>query len=256
MGLGTVTSVSFTGDGVVLATTADTPVTGSGTLTPSLISQAKNVVSCGTVDGFKRGPDVSVACGGRPAGGMGLGTVTSVSFTGDGVVLAAMADTPVTGLGTLTPSLISQAKNVVLCGTVDGFKRGPDVSVLAAADLPSIPNASLANSSVTITAGTGLSGGGAFSLGSSVNISNAGVTAFTGDGTVLSNSASTGGVTASLASQAKNVVLAGPLTGSIAAPTFRALAAADLPAGMGLGTVTSVSFTGDGWCWRPRPIRR
>jgi len=58
----------------------------------------------------------------------------------------------------------------------------------------------------------------------------------TGDGTVLSSTPSTavttsGTLTAALAAQAKNVVLAGPSTGSNAAPTFRAIANADLPVG-------------------------
>lgn len=46
----------------------------------------------------------------------------------------------------------------------------------------------------------------------------------------------------SATSQAPNMVLAGPASGGAAAPTFRALVAADLPAGMGLGTVTQVGL--------------
>jgi hypothetical protein len=55
-------------------------------------------------------------------------------------------------------------------------------------------NAGLQNSSVTVTAGTGMSGGGAVALGGSVTLTNAGVTSVTGAGTV-SVSASTGAVT-------------------------------------------------------------
>lgn len=55
-------------------------------------------------------------------------------------------------------------------------------------------NSGLQNASVTVTAGTGLSGGGAVSLGSSVTLTNAGVTSLTA-GTGISVSASTGGVT-------------------------------------------------------------
>jgi hypothetical protein len=58
---------------------------------------------------------------------------------------------------------------------------------------------------------------------------------FTGDGTVLSSTPSSavtgsGTLTAALATQSENLVLAGPSSGSAAAPTFRALVAADLPA--------------------------
>lgn len=51
-----------------------------------------------------------------------------------------------------------------------------------------------------------------------------------------------GTLTGTLASQSANTVFAGPSTGSPAAPTFRALVAADLPAGT--GTVTSVDVSG------------
>ena len=55
-------------------------------------------------------------------------------------------------------------------------------------------NAGLQNSAVTVTAGTGMSGGGAVSLGSAVTLTNAGVTSLTGAGNVTV-SASTGAVT-------------------------------------------------------------
>ena len=55
-------------------------------------------------------------------------------------------------------------------------------------------NAGLQNSAVTVTAGTGMSGGGAVSLGSAVTLTNAGVTSVTGAGNVTV-SASTGAVT-------------------------------------------------------------
>ena len=55
-------------------------------------------------------------------------------------------------------------------------------------------NTGLQNSSVTVTAGTGMSGGGAVALGSSVTLTNAGVTSLTA-GTGISLSGSTGGVT-------------------------------------------------------------
>ena len=55
-------------------------------------------------------------------------------------------------------------------------------------------NTGLQNSSVTVTAGTGMSGGGAVALGSSVTLTNAGVTSVAA-GTGISVSASTGSVT-------------------------------------------------------------
>ena len=94
------------------------------------------------------------------------GTVTSVGGTGtvNGLSLS----------GTVTTS-----GNLTLGGTLSG-----------------IANSALTNSSVTVTAGSGMSGGGAVALGSSVTLTNAGVTSVTA-GTGISVSASTGGVTIS-----------------------------------------------------------
>jgi hypothetical protein len=55
-------------------------------------------------------------------------------------------------------------------------------------------NSGLQNSSVTVTAGTGMSGGGAVALGSSVTLTNAGVTSIVA-GTGISVSGATGAVT-------------------------------------------------------------
>ena len=60
-------------------------------------------------------------------------------------------------------------------------------------------NAGLQNSSVTVTAGSGLSGGGAVSLGGSVSLANAGVTSVVA-GTGISVSGATGAVTISTSS--------------------------------------------------------
>jgi len=93
-------------------------------------------------------------------------------------------------------------------------------------------NTGLQNSSVTVTAGTGMSGGGAVALGSSVTLTNAGVTSVTA-GTGISVSASTGGVTITNTSSASGTVTSvatgnglqgGTITSSgtlsLAAPSF------------------------------------
>jgi hypothetical protein len=61
--------------------------------------------------------------------------------------------------------------------------------------LSSIGNGSLTNSSVTVTAGTGMSGGGAVSLGGTVTLTNAGVTSITTNTGLSSNVSATGAVT-------------------------------------------------------------
>jgi hypothetical protein len=61
----------------------------------------------------------------------------------------------------------------------------------------SVTNAKLANTSVTVTAGTGMSGGGAVALGSSITLTNAGVTSNVA-GTGVSVSSGTGASTISI----------------------------------------------------------
>jgi hypothetical protein len=60
--------------------------------------------------------------------------------------------------------------------------------------------------------------------------------------TSVATATTTPALTFALSNAAQNSVFAGPATGGTGAPTFRALVSADMPSG--LGTVTSVSFTG------------
>jgi hypothetical protein len=110
-----------------------------------------------------------------------------------------------------------------------------------------VTNTQLVNSGVTVTAGTGLSGGGAVSLGGTVTLNVSGITSVVaGTGVSVSNAgigASTISIGQSVATSASpsfvdvtftgsktaNTVLAAP-NGSNGAPSFRVLAAADIPA--------------------------
>lgn len=126
--------------------------------------------------------------------------VTSVALSdGSTTPIYTISGSPVTTTGTLTFSLNTQSANKVFAGPSSGSAAQPSFRSLVVADLPtSIPNANLANSSVTVTAGTGLSGGGSVSLGSSITLTNAGVTSLATAGTyagALTLSGSTGAVT-------------------------------------------------------------
>ena len=84
--------------------------------------------------------------------------MTSVSWTGDGTIFTATADTPVTTSGTLTPaSLIAQTAHYVLAGPTSAGPTAPTFRALAAADLPTtgltITQWHGATTTATVTAG-------------------------------------------------------------------------------------------------------
>ncbi len=84
-------------------------------------------------------------------------------------------------------------------------------------------NTGLQNSSVTVTAGTGMSGGGAVALGSSTTLTNAGVTSVAA-GTGISVSASTGGITITNTAPATGGVTSlNGQTGAITNTTFNTI---------------------------------
>lgn len=74
-------------------------------------------------------------------------------------------------------------------------------------------------------------------------VSAGGVTSVTGDGSLITNSGSTGAVTLVLGTQTAATFLAGPLTGSAATPTFRAIAATDFNGGSGASSSTFLTGT-------------
>ena len=83
-----------------------------------------------------------------------------------------------------------------------------------------LPNAGLVNSSVTVTAGTGMSGGGSVALGSSVTLTNAGVTSNVA-GTGITVSGATGAVTITNAGVTSAVAGTGvTVSGATGAVTF------------------------------------
>jgi hypothetical protein len=112
-------------------------------------------------------------------------------------------------------------------------------------------NTGLQNSAVTVTAGTGMSGGGSVSLGGSTTLTNAGVTSIVA-GTGISVSGATGAVTVS-ASGGSGVTSAvagngisvsgstGAVTFSAACPTFNTIGSYTWGEFINTGTATSGS---------------
>ena len=139
------------------------------------------------------------------------GTVTSVGLALPSIF--SVSGSPVTASGTLTGTLTTQSANLVFAGPSTGAATAPTFRSLVAADIP------------------------ALSYATSVGLS--APTEFTVSGSPVTSS---GTLTLTKATQIANSVWAGPTTGVPAVPTFRALAASDIPS---LSYVTSVA-TGTG----------
>ncbi len=191
----------------------------------------------------------------------GTGTVTSVALTAPAIF--SVSGSPVTTSGTLAVSLATQTANKVWSGPTTGSAATPTFRALVSADVPDISATylttaaatagyqpldgdltalaaltgtnniyyrSAANTWTAVTIGTGLT----FSAGTLSNSDASTVTSvalalpgiFTVSGSPITTS---GTLTGTLATQSANLVWAGPTTGSAAAPTFRALVAADIP---------------------------
>lgn len=133
------------------------------------------------------------------AGG-GSGSVTSVALTAPSSILS-VSGSPITESGTIALSLATQDANYIWAGPTSGSAAAPTFRALVSADIPSLNYVT----SVGLSDSTGL-----------FNISGSPVTS---SGTLS---------LASLKNQSANTILAGPSSGSAAAPTFRALAVADI----------------------------
>jgi hypothetical protein len=108
----------------------------------------------------------------------GTGTVSSVASG------AGLSGGPITGSGTLsiatggvTNAMLQHSTTTVTAGA--GLTGGGAIALGGAGTLTvataGVSNAMLSHPSLTVTAGTGLSGGGAVALGSSITLANAGV---------------------------------------------------------------------------------
>jgi hypothetical protein len=102
-------------------------------------------------------------------------------------------------------------------------------------------NAGLQNSAVTVTAGTGMSGGGSVALGSSVTLTNAGVTSIVA-GTGISVSSATGAVTVTNTASSGVTSLNGA-TGAITNTNYSSIGSYAICSRLGGGTGTTYNNT-------------
>lgn len=140
--------------------------------------------------------------------------VTSVGLSLPGIF--TVSGSPVTTTGTLTAILATETANTVWAGPTTGIAAAPTFRALVSADLP---------------AGTGTVTSVGLSLPNIITVSGSPVT-------------TSGTLTGVLATQAANLVWAGPTTGAASAPTFRALVSADIPA-INLASSSSGGVTGN-----------
>ena len=142
-----------------------------------------------------------------PGSSYGTGTVTSVALSLPSIM--AVTGSPVTTSGTLTGTLTTQSVNTLFAGPSSGAAAAPTFRALTTADIPALDY-------VTSVA---------LALPSIMSVSGSPVT-------------SSGTLTGTLTTQSVNAIFAGPSSGAAAAPTFRSLTTADIPA---LSYVTSVA---------------
>jgi hypothetical protein len=114
----------------------------------------------------------------------GSGTVTSVTFTGDGTVLSSTPSTAVTSSGTVTASLNAQAANTALMGPTSGSNANPTFRKIVAADIP----AQYAARNFLLNADAGL-----WQRGTSTTTANSG-TAYQADRFYMTNSLGAAGI--------------------------------------------------------------
>jgi len=121
-------------------------------------------------------------------------TLTNKTISGASNTLSNIANASLTN-----SSITIAGQSTSLGGTVtaETIRTAIGTVVTGSSQITGIGNSQLTNSSVTVTAGTGLSGGGAVALGSSITLTNAGVTSNVA-GTGVTVSGATGAVTISI----------------------------------------------------------
>jgi len=222
----------FAGDNVIFTSTLQT-ASAAGTLTPSLLTQTQKTFLAGPTSGSAATPTFRViASTDLPAG---TGTVTSVTFTGDGTVLSSTPSGAVTTSGTLTATLANAGGGTVL-GNNTTSSAAPAYTTAPVLGIPGTSNGSIALASSTAS--------GKYTITAPANAATPTLTLpttsnvlagqFAGDGVVYSASLVTASAAGTLtlpspSNQTANTVFAGPTSGGAASPTFRALVAGDIP---------------------------
>jgi hypothetical protein len=220
------------GTGITLANNTGETATPTVTVDTSVIAQKADTTYIGTT---------SVALN-RSSANLALTGISSVALPGATSGTITLTPTAVAGTSTLTlpgstDTLVGRATTDTL--TNKSIAAGSNtISGIVNANLSGtagITNANLANSSITVIGGAGMAGGGPVSLGSTVTLTNAGVTALTTSSGLSTNTSATGAV--SITNTGVTSAVAG--TGvSVSAAT----GAVTFSIGQAVGTSSNVTF--------------
>lgn len=194
---GTVTSVGLSLPSIMAVT--NSPVTSSGTLTGTLTTQAANSLFAGPSSGAAAAPTFrALTTADIPALPYGTGTVTSVALTLPSII--SVSGSPVTGSGTLTGTLTTQAVNTIFAGPSSGAGVAPTFRSLTTADIPTLnQNTTGTAANITASSNSTLTTLSALSLPGSQVSGNISGNAANVTGTVAIGNGGTGQTTASAA---------------------------------------------------------
>lgn len=254
-------TINSTATGSVTSVTATSPVASSGGATPDISLSAsygdtQNPYASKTANYVLAAPNGSagvpsfraLATADIPA----LSYVTSVALALPSIM--SVSGSPVTSSGTLTGTLTTQSVNTLFAGPSSGAAAAPTFRALTTADIPSLSYVTSVGATAPITSTGGLTptiGVTAAAL-DKVDDTNVTMTLSGSPSTALIAATTMGlGWTGQLAvsrggtgaaTTTANFIFAGPSSGAPAAPTFRALTTADIPA-LAYGSVSSVGLS-------------
>lgn len=155
------TAVTFIGalTGNASTATTATTVTTNANLTGDITSvgNATSLAIVNTDIGAFTNANITVNAKGlitaAASGSSGTGTVSSVTFTGDGVVLSSTPSSAVTTTGTLTAAIKNQTANTVLAGPNSGIPAAPTFRALTTSDISLTPVGTLLYSNTSVPGG-------------------------------------------------------------------------------------------------------
>ena len=262
-GSGSVTSVGMAGDGIIFSpAVSGSPITSSGSLAPQLLTQTANAVLAGPGSGPAATPTF------RALASADLPATISSNTTGNAATATALASSPTqcgsnnwaTGITAQGNANCLQPGFSSISGSATVSQGGTGQTTASAAfnalsPLTTEGDLQYYHSSSNARLGVGtnnqcLTSNGTDPVWGSCSTGSGTVTSvglslpslFSVSGSPVTQS---GTLTATFANQNSHLILAGPSSGSAAAPTFRALVGADLPAPTpsSLGGVESLSCT-------------